>query len=84
MATRGSYAYNSIYGKIWKGGGIPKIFLQNLRGILKISFLQFSQKILLVSDKMVHKAFRTRAILWTKPIREIFHYQYLLQLFNYK
>ena len=29
-------------------------------------------KILMVSDKMIHRAFRTRTTLSTKPIREIF------------
>ena len=38
-------------------------------------------KILMVSDKMLHKAFRTRTTLLTKPIREIFHFHYLPKLY---
>ena len=35
----------------------------------------------MVSDKMIHMAFRTRTTLFTKPIREIFHFLYLPKLY---
>ena len=37
----------------------------------------------MVSDKTIHihKAIRTRATLYTKPIREIFHFHYLPKLY---
>ena len=44
-------------GKIF--GGIPK-------SLILCNFLQ------MVSDKIIHKAFRTHTTLWTKPIREFF------------
>ena len=62
MTTRGSYVHNS-YGK-------------NFRGIPKILVLCNFLKILIVSDKMIHRAFRTRATL-----REIFHFHYLPKLY---
>ena len=49
MASRGSYVLNSMV-KIF--GGIPKM-------LVLCNFL----KILMVSDKIIQKAFRTRAIL---------------------
>ena len=50
LATRGSSVHNSIYGNIF--GGIPKI-------LVLYNFL----KILMVSDKMIHGAFRTHTTL---------------------
>ena len=38
-------------------------------------------KILMVSDKTIHKAFITHVTLQTKPIREIFHFHYLPKLY---
>ena len=38
-------------------------------------------KILMVSDKMIYRAFRTRVTLSTKLIREIFHFLYLPKLY---
>ena len=35
----------------------------------------------MVSDKTMHKAFRTHTTLLTKPITEIFHFRYLPKLF---
>ena len=37
-------------------------------------------KILMVSDKSIHKAFRTRKTIWTKPIRYFF-FHYLPELY---
>ena len=51
MATRGSYVHKP-YGKKKWGGGIPKM-------LVLCNFL----KILMVSDKMLHKAFRTHTTL---------------------
>ena len=36
---------------------------------------------LMVSDKIIHKAFRTHATLWTKIIREIFSFHHLPKLY---
>ena len=38
-------------------------------------------KVLMVSDEMIHRAFRTHATLQTKPIREIFYIHYLPKLY---
>ena len=45
------------------GGGMPKM-------LVLCNFL----KILMVSDKTLHRAYRTHKTLQTKPIREIFHF----------
>ena len=37
-------------------------------------------KILIVSDKISHRAFRTHRTLYTTPIRENFHFNYLPEL----
>ena len=52
-------------------GGIPKM-------LLLCNFL----KILMVSDKTIHRAFRTHATLQIKPIRENFHVHYLPKLYT--
>ena len=36
---------------------------------------------LMVSDKKIHRAFRTPTTLSTKPIREIFHFHHLPKLY---
>ena len=54
MATRGSYVHTSM---VRFSGGIPKM-------LVLCNFLE----ILMVSDKIIHKAFRTRTTLKTKPI----------------
>ena len=41
----------------------------------------FFLKILMVSDKMIYKDFRTRVTLYAKLIREIFHFLYLPKLY---
>ena len=51
-------------------GGIPKM-------LVLCNFL----KILMVSDKTIHRSFRSHATLLTKPIREIFHFHYLPKLY---
>ena len=63
MATGGTYVHK-LHGKTF--GGISNI-------LVLCNFL----KILKVSDKMIHKAFRTH----TKPIRENFHFHYLPKLY---
>ena len=50
MATRWSYVHNSMHGKIF--GGIPKMLVLG-------NFLE----ILMVSDKTIHKVFRTHTTL---------------------
>ena len=66
MANRGSYVHNSMV-EFWRAS--------------QKCFMQFSQK-LMVSDKMIHRAFRTRTTLYkTKPIREIFHFYHLPKLY---
>ena len=35
----------------------------------------------MVSDKKIHRAFRTYTTLQTKPIREIFHFHHLPKLY---
>ena len=35
----------------------------------------------MVSDKTIYKAFRTRPTLSTKPVREIYHFHYLPELY---
>ena len=71
MATKGSYEHNSMVE--WGGGGgggIPNFFLLG-------SFLRK----LVVSDKNIHRAFRTHTTLQTKPIREIFNLHHLPKLY---
>ena len=46
------------------------MYCKIFRGIPKVLVLCNFLKILMVSDKMIYKAFRTHNILWTKPIRE--------------
>ena len=41
----------------------------------------FFLKILMVSDKTNYKAFRIHKTHWTKPIREIFNFHYLANLY---
>ena len=36
---------------------------------------------IMVSDKTIHRAFRTRATLETKPIRKMFNFHYLPKLY---
>ena len=36
---------------------------------------------LMVSDKKIHRAFRTHTTLYTKPIREIFHFHHFPKLY---
>ena len=54
MATRGSYVHNSMV----KFSGVSRDF----------TFMQFSKKILIVSGKMIHRAFRTDDSLCAKLI----------------
>ena len=65
MDTRGSYVHNS---RIF--GGIPKILV----------LCNFLRK-LMVSDKKIHRALRTRTTQYTKPIREFFHFHHLPKLY---
>ena len=67
MASRGSCVHNSMVKKF---GGIPKMLA-----------LSNFFKLLIVSDKMIHKAFNTHTALHTKPIRENFNFQYLPKLY---
>ena len=54
-----------MYGNILKGG-IPHFF-----------FCGKFVKIMMVSDKTIHKAFGIHKTLFIKPIRENFHLHYL-------
>ena len=67
MATRGSYVHNSMVE--FSGASKKKLVLCN--------FL----RILMVSDKIIHRAFRTRTTLQTKAIREIFNLHYSPKLY---
>ena len=69
MATRGSYVHDSMV-TYFLGEGIQKM-------LVVCNFL----KILMVSDKMIHRAFSTHTTLLTKPIREIFHFHDLPKLY---
>ena len=60
--------YTSFYGKLF--GGIPKMLILG-------NFL----KMLMVSDRIIHIASRTRATLLTNPITEHFHFHYLPKLY---
>ena len=55
--------------------------VKNFGGIPKMLVLCNFLKILMVSDKMIHRAFRTHTTLETKPIREIFHFHYLPKIY---
>ena len=63
MGTTGSYVHNSM---VKFSGGIPKM-------LVLCSFL----KMLMVTDEMIHMAFRTHTTLYTKPIRENYNFHYL-------
>ena len=67
MATRRSYVHNSM--------------VKFSRAYRKLLVLCNFLKMLMVSDKTVHRAFRSRRTLWTKPIREIFHFHSLPKLY---
>ena len=68
MTNRGSYVHNSM---------VLKISGHSENVIVLCNFL----KILMVSGKMIHRAFRTHKTLYPKPIREIFHFHYLPKLY---
>ena len=67
MITRGSYANKPMVNS--SGGGGQKFVL--------CKFL----KILMVSEKKIHKAFRVHETLQTKHIREILYFHYLPELY---
>ena len=69
MATRGSYVHN-YNGRIF--GGIPKI-------LVLCNFLRE----LMVSDKKIHRAFRTHTILYIlKPISDFFFFFFFFFIFT--
>ena len=69
------YLYVTIFSECW------------CNKLLKcISFtyqkIFFGQRYTLTSDKMTHRAFKTHATLYTRPIREIFDCYYLPKLYQ--
>ena len=58
-------------------GSYGRIF----RGIPKMLVLFYFLRKLMVSDKKIYRAFRTRTTLETKPVREIFHFHHLPKLY---
>ena len=67
IATKGSYVHNSM--------------VECSEESQKCQFYAVFSEKLMVSDKKIHRAFRTRTNLYTKPIREFFHFHHLPKLY---
>ena len=70
MATRGSYMY--VHNSMAEFSGASE----------NVSFIcNFLKKKLMVSDKKIHRAFRTHTTLQTNRIREMFYFDHLPKLY---